>query len=142
MFTLLPSLYLIGVRFFRRSYGNQIEPADSSSSFEVNVQQSHDNDITLFTTPTPARLHLAHRRSRKRRFTTELLANDIRYLTRKTSWTVDEIVLWHRNFLVRSLDRCVVMDEAFLLFSWTVPMVNCRKKSSSSFIKDSTRTAV
>ena len=124
MFTIVPSLYLLSLDFFRRwNSSSSLKPAESiKPDWKISTI-----DLTGTTTATTTdddahrdrsekvgrirkkRSHQrrerrqsppAYRMERRRTFTEELLEDDVNYLIQRTSFTREQIELWHHEFLV------------------------------------------
>ena len=84
MFTLLPSLYFVGVQYFREwktSYpSEEIQPKVVEQKTKVRKKKSN------------------HRR--RKTSTSELNQDEIIYLIKETGFTEEEIQLWYADFLV------------------------------------------
>lgn len=89
MFTLLPSLYLLGAQYFR-----QWNTPDCS-------QRNEDKVIEKCRTPKikNSRKNSRHHRRRKTSVS-ELGHDDIAYLINETGFTEEKILLWYGDFLV------------------------------------------
>jgi hypothetical protein len=92
MFTLLPSLYFIGVHYFRQwktpYYYEQFEKQESISKISNDPSQ---------------KVKIRKKKSNYRRRKTsisELNHDDIMYLINETGFTREEIVIWYTDFLV------------------------------------------
>lgn len=124
MFTIVPSLYLLSLDFFRRwNSSSSLKPAESiKPDWKISTI-----DLTGTTTATTTdddahrdrsekvgriRKKRSHQRrerhqspsnyrmERRRTFTEDLLEDDINYLIKRTSFTREQIELWHHEFLV------------------------------------------
>ncbi len=103
MFTLLPSLYIIGADYFRKwsTYYHQ-------QSIPSEIYENHrfiskiDNDLNH-----KIKSHRQKSNHRRRKTSiSELNHDDIIYLMSKTGFTREEIILWYEDFLV-----CIYMTN-------------------------------
>jgi hypothetical protein len=88
MFTILPSLYFIGVRYFQQwktPYGYE--------------KHERDECITKIPNKVKTRRKKFDRRRRKTSIS-ELSHDDTVYLINETGFTREEIFVWYRDFLV------------------------------------------
>ena len=92
MFTVLPTLYLIGRDLFRRWKTNTVDDEDSISSETRKIRRKKCSR-TL-------------RRYRRQICTDKLLDDDIDYLLEKTEFSREQILAWHEEFLVKMILTC------------------------------------
>ncbi|CAF1493075.1 unnamed protein product [Adineta steineri] len=117
MFTLLPSLYFIGVRYFRTWKSVDKYEHDDKEIFKYinkNIQISYDqqsvcsetSEISELVSDVDSNLNfkvksrkkkLNHRR--RKISTNELSHDDIMYLIKKTGFSREEIITWYEDFL-------------------------------------------
>ncbi|CAF0823963.1 unnamed protein product [Rotaria sp. Silwood1] len=124
MFTLLPSLYLIGAQYFRqwrapyyqetnakdifeindnniKEIQKDVEPADNQPSIPPNLDESLDS-ISEGISDQDHGIKSHKRRSHRRRRKTPTIGlnpDDITYLINKTGFTRENILLWYEDFL-------------------------------------------
>lgn len=88
MFTLLPSLYFLGVQYFRE--WNTSHP-------------SEDNQTKVIENNSKQKIKIRRKKSNYRRRKTsigELSHDEIVYLIKETGFTQEEILVWYAEFLV------------------------------------------
>lgn len=125
MFTIVPSLYLVGIQYFRlwrKSYyreerTKEISEINNNNTKEipVDVQTSYEqqsisstkiDNSEYISDASSERSHgsgIDRKRSSRRhrkRLTGELTQKDISYLIKHTGFTEENIRLWYQDFLV------------------------------------------
>jgi hypothetical protein len=126
MFTLLPSLYFIGVHYFRQwkspYYYEKFEKQESIS------KTSNDQSQKVKT----RRKKFNYRR--RKTSINELNHDDTIYLINETGFTREEILAWYIDFLV-CIFRYNKCNIYLIFLSVIVQMENFRKVNSLIFIK-------
>lgn len=91
MFTIIPSLYIIGVHYFRQW--------NSSYHHEEHIKCEIIPKTSIVQIPKKKPHH--RRRQRRKTSISELSHDDIVYLMKETSFTEEKILLWYTDYLVR-----------------------------------------
>jgi hypothetical protein len=93
MFTLLPSLYLIGVHYFRQWNTPYYQEQREEITNNIKKTSHHENHKVK-----PRRKKSKHRR--RKTSVSALSHDDILYLVNETGFTQEKIISWYGDFLV------------------------------------------
>ena len=138
MFTLLPSIYLMGIDFYRQWKAsthrddehsenilqtiNRRNPPTSIPCREVNENRLTNGNHSHHESNPRVRSRKKKCTSvfkieRRKTFTDELLDDDVTFLMKKTEFTREQIVVWHGDFLVSPIGLCISTDFSVSLKS-------------------------
>jgi hypothetical protein len=92
MFTLLPSLYLVGVHYFRQWKGSYY--SEQFEKQESIPQTSNDQNQKVKSRKKKSNLR------RRKTSISELNNDDTIYLINETGFTRETILIWYKDFLV------------------------------------------